>query len=114
MIHLIEKTILDYLNDNLDDPALMETPSPPPDRYYLIERVGGGEEDTIRTAMLAVQSCAPTLYETVQMHEAVKAAMMDADGLEEVSRVRLNTEYSDTDTETKHYGYAAVFEVTHY
>lgn len=114
MIVMIEKIILDYLNDNLDDPALMEKPSPPQDRYYLVERVGGSEQDTIRTAMLAVTSCAPTLYKTVQMHEAVKAAMMDADTLAEISRVQLNTEYNDTNIATKHYGYAAVFEVTHY
>lgn len=114
MIHLIEKIIQDYLNEALDDPALMEKPSPPPDRYYLIERVGGGVQDTICTAMLTVTSCAPTLYMTVEMHEAVKAAMMDADTLESITRVQLNTEYNDTDTATKHYGYTAVFEVTHY
>lgn len=111
---MIEKIIKDYLSDTLGAAVMLEKPSPPPDRYYLIEKTGGGREDTLHHTMLNVESHAPTLYETAQLHEAAMAAMLLADSLAAVSKVSLNTEYNNTDTETKSYQYEAVYEVTHF
>ena len=111
---MIEKIIQDYLSEATSVPVLMEKPSPPPARYYIIEKTGGGRVDTLHHTMLNVESHAPTLYETVQLHDTAMAAMLQADSLAAVSKVSLNTEYNNTDTETKSYQYEAVYEVTHF
>ena len=111
---MIEKIIKDYLSETLSVPVLLEKPSPPPASYCIIEKTGGGREDTLHHTMLNVESHAPTLWETAQLHEAAMAAMLQADTLPEVSKVSLNTEYNNTDTETKSYQYEAVYEVTHF
>lgn len=114
MKSLIEKTIKDYLAETLDAPVKMELPSPPPERLYLLEKVGGGRENLVHHTMIAVSSRAPTLYEAARMHEAAMAAMFEAAALDAVSDVQLNTEYNNTDTASKVYQYEAVFEITHY
>ena len=111
---MIEKIIKDYLSDTLGAAVVLERPSPPPDRYYLIEKTGGGREDTLHHTMLNIESHAPTLYETAQIHEAAMAAMLRASVLDAVSEVKLNTEYNNTDTATKSYQYEAVYEVAHF
>lgn len=49
-----------------------------------------------------------------QLNERVKAAMLDADALDEVVRCTLNSDYPYTDTAEKRYRYQAVFYLTHY
>ena len=111
---MIEKIILDYLNEQLEDPVLMEKPSPPPDRYYLLEKVGSGLLDTVYQAGLVLKSNALSMYEAAQMNELGKAAMLAAISLPEVSKVDLNTDHNDTDMESKGYRYRALFDITHY
>lgn len=111
---MIEKIILDYLTEQLEDPVLMEKPSPPPARYYLLQKVGSGLQDTICQAGLVLKSHAPTMFEAAQMNELGKAAMLAADALPEVSKVDLNTDHEDTDTASKGYRYRAMFDITHY
>lgn len=111
---MIEETLRDYLGGALDVPVRMERPTPPPERLCLLERVGGGQQDTVYRSMFAVTVSAPTLYETVQLHEQARDAMLGADALAAVSRAALNTEYNDTDTAEKRYQYTAVYEITHY
>ena len=111
---LIEKIILDYLNEQLNDPVKMEKPSPLPDRYYLLVKVGSGLTDCIHQAGLVLLSYAPTLYEAAQMNELGKAAMFNATMLPEVSEVKLNTDHDNTDTGTKEHCYRAMFDITHY
>ena len=71
-------------------------------------------ENHICTAILAVQSCAPSLFEAAELNEQVKAAMFDAARLPGIAAVRLNSDYNFTDTAMKGYRYQAVFDVTHY
>ena len=40
--------------------------------------------------------------------------MADADTLEDICAVRLNTDYTFTDTASKRFRYQAVFDITHY
>lgn len=111
---MIETILLNYLNEQLDDPVKMEKPSPPPDRYYLLEKTGGGMENRIFSATFVIQSYAPTLYEAAEMNEAAKAAMLEADTLSAVSKTELNSDYNYTDTANKGYCYQAVFDIIHY
>lgn len=109
---MIEKTILDYLNNN-DIEAYMERPSKPPSEYVLIEKTGSERRDLITTTTFAVQSYADTLYEASLLNETVKQTMDEADTLEGVSASRLVSDYNFTNTAAKQYRYQAVYEITH-
>lgn len=111
---MIEKIILDYLDAGLTVPAYMERPAEPPDKYVLIEKTGSGKHNQIYDATLAIQSCAPTLYEAALLNEEVKAKMYNAVSLADVCRVDLNSDYNFTDTAMMAYRYQAVFDITHY
>ena len=110
---MIEKTILDYLNSELDVPAYMEKPETIPGSYVLIEKTGSGRRNHINTAMVAVQSIAGSLYEAAQLNEQVKAAMDGLITLPGVSRSALNSDYNFTDPDTGTYRYQAVYDLVH-
>ena len=111
---MIEKTILDYLNQGLSVSAYMERPENPPDKYVIIEKTGSGKRNHICDATLAIQSYAPTLYEAAVLNESVKARMESAVSLDNICRVSLNSDYNFTDTAMMAYRYQAVFDITHY
>ena len=111
---MIEKTILDYLNEHLTVPAYMEEPINKPASYVLIERTGSSESDLIETTTLALQSYGASLYDAATLNMAVKARIKQAVELPSVSAVYINSDYNFTDTETKRYRYQCVAVVTHY
>lgn len=111
---MIEKTILDHLAASLGVACGMEVPARPPDTFVVLEKTGSASRNQIGTAILAVQSCAPTLYEAACMNEQVKTAMLAAAALPGIGAVRLNSDYNFTDTASKRYRYQAVFDVTYY
>lgn len=112
---MIEKVILDYILSKSEYPAYMEEPKRDiPDRYYLIEKTGSNQNDRLFHSIIAVQSYAPTMYDAALLNDAVKEIMLDAIILPEVTRVRINSDYNFTDTETRRYRYQAVFDITHY
>lgn len=110
---MIEKVVLDYLNEVLEVRAYMEVPVDPPERYVVIEKVGGGVENYIRRAALALQSYAESLYQAAVLNEAVKAAMDDIVALDSVSHASLSNDYNFTDTRTKKYRYQAVYNIVY-
>ena len=111
---MIEKTILDYLNEHLTVPAYMEEPVKKPPSYVLIERTGSSESDLIESTTLALQSYGASLYDAAALNMAVKAQIKQAVELPTVSAVYINSDYNFTDTETKRYRYQCVAVVTHY
>lgn len=111
---MIEKIILDYLNQELSVPAYMERPENPPGQYVLIEKTGSGKRNQICEAVLAIQSYAPSMYEAAVLNETVKDTMEAAVTLSDISKVSLNSDYNFTDTAMKAYRYQAVFNITHY
>lgn len=111
---MIEKIILDYLNETLPDPVYMHFPQNAPKRLYVLERTGGRRENQICFATFALQSYGGSLYDTAEMNNAGVEAMLDAVSLDAVSDVRLNSDYNFTDTTRKRERYQAVFDVTHY
>lgn len=109
-IDTIEKTVLDYLAAQLTPiPVYMEVPEDPPATMVIIEKTGGGERDKIKTATLAIQSYAPTLFEASQLNETVKLAIGSVD-ITSLFAAKLNSDYNYTDTSTKKYRYQAVFD----
>ena len=111
---MIEKTILDYLDEHLTVPVYMEEPIDKPSSYVLIERTGSSESDLIETTTLALQSYGASLYDAATLNMAVKARIKQAVELPSVSAVYINSDYNFTDTETKRYRYQCVAVVTHY
>ena len=111
---MIEKTILDYLNDNLNVSVYMEVPDDPPANFIVIERIGSSRVDLLNSASFAIQSYSDTLYKTVELNEAVKDAMMRIKELDNISSCTLDRDYNFTDTSTKRYRYQALFIITHY
>ena len=111
---MIEKVILDYLNNTLPDPVYMHFPQKAPTRLYVLERTGGRRENQIQYATFALQSYGGSLYDTAAMNNAGVEAMLNAVSLDTVSDVRLNSDYNFTDTTRKRERYQAVFDVTHY
>lgn len=111
---MIEKTLLDYLNTNLDVPVYMERPATPPAEYVLLEKTSGSITNHICRSTIAVQSYAKTLYDAATLNEVVKTTTLCAYELDEISSVSLNSDYNFTNTADKQYRYQAVFVITHY
>ena len=113
---MIEAILINYLNNTVGLSATVyaEQPKDKPSAFFVLEKTGGGRTNQISEADVAIQSYAPTKYEAASMNEEVKAAMLNAIALDEISAVELNSDYDYTDTASKTYRYQAVFVITHY
>lgn len=114
---MIEQIIYDYLETSLSGdriPVYMERPETPPSCYVLIEKTGGGEENYIQRATLAVQSINTSLRDTAVLNEKIKAFMRAAISLDKIAKVECNSDYNFTDSSTKTYRYQAVFDIRYY
>lgn len=110
---MIEEIIMDYLNEKLDYPVLMEEPEERLQRYVVIEKTGGGLENYIHNATLAIQSYAESKYEAAVLNEQVKNAMDMAIVLDSIGESKLNSDYEFTDTTKKQYRYQAVYDLVY-
>lgn len=111
----VEEFYVQYLNGALPDVETFgDVPSPLPDTFITVERVGGGQTDEIPRADIAVQSWGPTRAAAGQLNERVKAAMLASIARPEISRCHLDTDYNFTDTTTNHPRYQAVFEAVYF
>jgi microsomal dipeptidase-like Zn-dependent dipeptidase len=111
---MIEKTVCDYLNDVMGLPAFWEKPEDMTEEFLIVEKTGGRLSDRIKTATIAIQSYAGSMYRAAEINDAVIHAMDHLVEYDGVSRVQLNSDYNYTDTTTKQYRYQAVFDITHY
>ncbi|MCI5698474.1 MAG: hypothetical protein MR269_05545 [Clostridiales bacterium] len=111
---MIEKTILSYLSQKLDVPVGLVNIGHIPAECVLFEKTGGSKRNHIKSSTFAFQSYGDTLYKACELNEKLKTAVEDMAELDEIGSIRLNSDYNFTDTETKHYRYQAVFDITHY
>lgn len=110
---MIEVIVVDYLNDNLEVPVFMEMPEVQPERFVLVERTGGSEEEHIRYAALAIQSYAESRYQAAALNEMVKKAMKNIVILDSIFKSKLNSDYNFTDTTKKKHRYQAVYDLVY-
>ena len=111
---MIEITVLDYLQAQIPEiSASLEKPETPPASYLVLQKTGTSNVDGIREATFAIQSYAPSLYEAIVLNGRVKAAMDAMGPPNGVFCAKLNTDYENTDIQTKEYRYQAVYEVYH-
>ena len=111
---MIEKVVMDYLNERLPVDVLMEEDGKTRLEYVLIEKTGSGTENHIKSAMFAIQSYSDTLYKAALLNEEVIAAMNEITMLDDVCKSTLNSDYNFTDATKKQYRYQAVFDLVHY
>lgn len=111
---MIEKIIVDYLNETMSVPAFMEMPEIPPAAFILAEKTGGSGANGICSAMITIQSYNTTMYGAAQLNEQLKEAMESIDELDVISKAELNTDYNFTDPRTKRYRYQAVYDLVYY
>ena len=110
---MIERILIEYLNDALTQPVYVERPENPPREYVIIQKTGSSKRNQIETAMIAFQSYSDSLYEAALLNEDVKAAVEASVSLPEISSAKLNSDYNFTNTAMKQYRYQAVFNITY-
>lgn len=111
---MVEKIVLDYLNEALSVPVYMEEKTDMPEEYVLIEKTGGGEENHIERATVVVQSYASSMYRAAVINESVKEKMKQSIQVDDICKCSLNSDYNYTDASRKKYRYQAVFDIVHY
>lgn len=111
---MIETLLRDYLGAALTVPVFMEIPANPPESYVVLDKTGSGAEDHIFFATVAIQSYGSTLYEAATLNEEVKGLMLYGVLPQEITGVKLNSDYNYTDPKSKRYRYQAVYNITHY
>lgn len=111
---MIELVIKKYLDNHLPVPSFLERPEEPPDRFVLFEKTGSAKSNYIPSSTFAFQSYAKSMYEAAKLNEEVKEVIEEMITLDEISSVKLNSDYNYTDTTTKEYRYQAVYDIKHY
>lgn len=112
---MIEELLLNGLEPLLPGLVFLKRPKNPPEQFVLFEKTGSGENNQLPNATIAFQSYAPTLYEAAKLNEQLKSAIKQLSMTSQrISKVKLNTDYDFTDTETKEYRYQAVFDIFYY
>ena len=82
--------------------------------YILIEKIGDSCEDFINTATLTLQSHAESLLLAAEMNKKVIKVMDNIIALDDIARVKRNTDYNFTNTNKKEYRYQAVYDFIYY
>ena len=111
---MIELLILEFLKEKLDVPVYLERPNLFVENFVFFEKTGSGRKNYLNNSTFAFQSYGSTLYEAASLNERVKQSLFDMETLNEISKVKLNSDYNFTDTELKQYRYQAVFDIYHY
>lgn len=111
---MIEIIVFNYLRSNLSVPVYVEKPTQKPQRYIVIDKIGGSKENHLKSSTIAFQSYAESKYQAAFLNEQVKEAVENMIVLDEITSVSLNSDYNFTDTTTKEYRYQAVFDINHY
>lgn len=112
---MIEKNLLDYLNEMSDVPVYMEKPKNHPKRYAILEKTASSEENFVFTSTFALQSYAESLYQAALLNDRLKTIMLNKEAdIPDVSSVSLSGDYNFTDNSTKEYRYQMVLIIVHF
>lgn len=111
---MIELVIKNYLDGHLSVPSFLERPKKYPESFVLFEKTSSAKNNYLPSSTFAFQSYAPSMYEAASLNEKVKETIESMIVLDEISKIKLNSDYNYTDTTTKEYRYQAVFDINHY
>lgn len=107
---MIEEILMNFLKNTADVKTYVGMPTEPPPRFFVIEKVGGGEENFLKRATVAIKSYAESEFEAARLNELLKESMRQVVSLDTVSGYELNSDYSFTDMVRKLPRYQAVFD----
>lgn len=111
---MIEKTILEWLRSG-GLTAYAEIPAGGGTApFVVVEKTGGGAENRLRKATVAIQNYADSLALAAALNETVIDRMDGIAALPGIASCRLNSDYNYTDTAKKRYRYQAVFDIVYY
>ena len=110
----VEAYIIEYLSGALSVPVSGDVPSPVLPRFVTVEKTGGGRENKISSATVAVQAWAESRADAAELCAAVEASMEAIVAEPEISRCALDSSYNFPDLSRKKPRYQAVFSITHY
>lgn len=111
---MIELIVRKYLVSKLEIPVVFEHQKNLPEQFILIQKTGSSRENFLNSSTIAIQSYGASLFDAAKLNEKIKNLMYDLVAEPEVAKVRLNSDYNFTDTETKRYRYQAIFDIYHY
>lgn len=112
---MIEVAIRDYLEQELDPiPVLMEQPKTPPKEYVLLQLVDAGLINKVDAATFFVTVRAETLYETAQLRDLVKDALLNAISENFITNSTLGGESAQIDSANNVYQYELTFNFYYY
>lgn len=111
---MIEIIIKQFLDGHLSVPSFLQVPATKPTRFVVFEKTSSSKSNYLPSATFAFQSYAESMYEAAKLNEEVKEVIEDLIQLNEISGIKLNSDYNYTDTTTKEYRYQAVFDINHY
>lgn len=124
MISIIEEAVRNYLDEQIDEPVLMQEPEINPNpalpntermSFVVVEKTGGSiTQHMIKRATIAVQSYAGTAYDASLLNELVKTVMLNMIALNDICKVELISDYNFPKTSIRQPRYQAVFEITYY
>lgn len=111
---MIELIVRKYLISKLEIPVVFEHQKNLPEQFILIQKTGSSRENFLNSSTIAIQSYGASLFDAAKLNEKIKNLMYDLIEVPEVARVKLNSDYNFTDTETKRYRYQAIFDINYY
>ena len=111
---MIEMTVISYLSARLSCHVGAEIPAKRPDRFVVVEKMGGERENFIDTATISFKSYAPTMLAAMELSKAVRDAVESMTDLDEICCCEYGGDFNDTDTASKQYCYQAVYNITYY
>jgi len=111
----IEEIVKDFLQEKLKIPVLFEVPARTiPEKFIVLERVGLGERDHVKTLSLAVQSISTrSRYDADILDHITRDVIHDIVFLPEISGIYLSASYDHTDTSTGRYRYQSVYDISY-
>lgn len=108
---MIERIVIEYLNNTLGIPTYAEKPNKNPNQYIVIKNIGSGRTDCIDAVTLSIMSYAQTLDNALNLNEQVQNAMYDIVALDNVSKCKLGGGGQSIDTQSKTYAYESIFNI---
>ena len=112
---MIEVAIRDYLANKINPiPVLMEQPKNPPKEYVLLRLADAGVVNKVDAATFFVTVRSSTLYETAQLRDSVKDALLDAISEDFITSSTLGGESAQTDSANNVYQYELTFNFYYY
>lgn len=113
---MMEKKARKALAAKLSVPVLLEFPKVPdefrelPEKFVVIEKVGGSVINHLRRESLAFQSYGDKLGDVIDLDEAVQKATLGMIEDKQITSIKLASNYNHTNDRMKKHRYQSVFD----